>query len=170
MSMIVMVCISVISTGFVMHISGLSQPMPRWVKRLFLDIIPRFLCLSVYSDVDLEQFGELSHNQVDKNDLIENGVELNDAAEEIETSVGILQKESSSRVAERSKCLKDDKAKWRRLSIIIDRMLLYLFSLFTIFCTTYLSIRMISGSAKEYDDILQDLDENWSDGVRHIIS
>ncbi len=156
-SMIAIVCISVISTGFVMHISGLSQPMPRWIKRLFLDIIPRFLCLSVYSDVDPVQFEErlLDKTHEDKNDVTENGI--NDTASDNGISVGNINKGSF---------LEDDfKVKWRRLSIIIDRMLLYLFSLLTIVCTLYLSIQVTLGSGKEYDEILQDLDDNWPYGV-----
>ncbi len=143
--------------------------MPRWIKRLFLDIIPRFLCLSVYSDVDPVQFGEHHNKHEDKKGVIENGKQLNDTGEESEDngiSIGNSQKGSNSEVAELLQFMKNDKGKWRRLSIIIDRMVLYLFSLFTIISTTYLSIRVIDGSAKEYDDILQDLDENWPDGVQ----
>ena len=86
-----MVCLSVISTGFVMHISVLSHPMPRWIKRLFLDIIPRFLCLSIYSDVDSEQFKErpLYKTHEDKNDVVENEMELNDADKDNGISVGM---------------------------------------------------------------------------------
>ncbi|XP_072014874.1 neuronal acetylcholine receptor subunit alpha-9-like [Amphiura filiformis] len=34
--MIVMVCVSVIATGVVMRLSATSQPVPQWVKRVFL--------------------------------------------------------------------------------------------------------------------------------------
>ncbi len=162
-----MVCISVIATGFVMHISVLSHPMPRWIKRLFLDIIPRFLCLSVYSDVDLVGERVLDKTHEDNNGVIVNGIELNDAAEDNGTSVGSAPKASSSEVADLLQFLKDDnKFKWRRLSIIIDRMLLYLFTLFAIVCTTYFGVGVFIKSAEEYDMIFQDLDDNWPYGVQ----
>ncbi|XP_072014940.1 neuronal acetylcholine receptor subunit alpha-10-like [Amphiura filiformis] len=165
--MIAMVCISVISTGVVMHVSGISQPMPRWIKRLFLEIFPRLLCLSVYSfeapHIDAADICENQHNNDNANGKV-------DATNENEDSVGVEPK-TFNKTVELLRYIKDDidsknadtleHLQWRRVSIIIDRMLLYLFSMFTIVCTVYIGFQIITGSVGEYDDILYELEENW---------
>ncbi|XP_072014951.1 neuronal acetylcholine receptor subunit beta-3-like [Amphiura filiformis] len=168
--MIAMVCISVISTGFVMHVSGISQPMPRWIKRIFLEIVPRSMCLSVYSfqahHIDAADIFENQHNN--DNAVIANG-KVASTKENVD-SVGVEPK-TFNKTVELLRYIKEDidtkntatleHLQWRRVSIIIDRMLLYLFSTFTIVCTFYLAVQIVTGSMGEYDEILYELEEDW---------
>ncbi|XP_072014908.1 neuronal acetylcholine receptor subunit alpha-9-like [Amphiura filiformis] len=173
--MIAMVCISVVSTGVVMHVSGISQPMPRWMKRVFLEIIPRLLCLSTYSyqshvnlaaDFVSRSFPE--NHDANGHDILENG--------KVDTSTGNgdsvgQERQKSCETVELLKYMTDnimiknvetsEHLQWRRLSMIIDRLLLYLFSLFTIVCTFYLGVLIVQGSVDEYNDILNELETDW---------
>ena len=60
---------------------------------------------------------------------------------------------------------KDDnltQAQWKRLSVVIDRILLCVFTSVTVLCTIILCIQIIDGSRAEYDAILRELEEHWS--------
>ncbi|XP_072014930.1 acetylcholine receptor subunit beta-like [Amphiura filiformis] len=165
--MIAMVCISVISTGVVMHVSGISQPMPNWIRRLFLEMLPRFLCLPVYSFeapyIDAADVTENQHNNDNANGKV-------DATNENKDYVGVEPK-TFNKTVELLRYIKDDidtknaanleHLQWRRVSIIIDRLLLYLFTTFTIVCTFYIGVQIGVGSVGEYDEILYDLEEDW---------
>ncbi|XP_072021478.1 CHRNA7-FAM7A fusion protein-like [Amphiura filiformis] len=174
--MIAMVCCSVISTGFVMHVGGLSQPMPKWVKRFFLEIAPQTMCLSAYTNqnrvddmADVAKQPNLDNDHSDGNCALENR-KIDDCKEPVD-SVGHEQ-HTLNEVVELLEYIKKDidiknvesseHLQWRRVSIIIDRMLLYLFGLFTIVCTLYLSVLIVYGSVQEYNTILNDLEEDWS--------
>ena len=171
--MIAMVCVSVISTGIVMHISGISQPMPKWIKRIFLDIIPRCLCLSSGEPRDNEKREIIqvsSQRQDDNSDtvrIVNGSVKV---VKEVESSAEAG--EHHSETADLLRFMKLDidtknresvnQWQWKRLSIVIDRILLYLFTLFTVLCTLIICIQLITGSSIEFDKIEQELEEQWS--------
>ncbi|XP_072021495.1 uncharacterized protein [Amphiura filiformis] len=175
MCMISMVCCSVISTGVVVHLSAISQPMPKWVKRIFLEIIPRFLCLSTFSfqhhaqETDIENKTIFKNHYTNDRAIRQNG--MIDANEDNEDSVRRETKAFIEVVPELLKYIKEDidikngesaeHLQWQRVSIIIDRMLLYIFSLFTVICSLYLGVRIVHGSVEEYNDILKELEEDW---------
>ncbi|XP_072021489.1 neuronal acetylcholine receptor subunit alpha-6-like [Amphiura filiformis] len=173
--MIAMVCCSVISTGVVMHLSAISQPMPRWVKRIFLEKIPRFLCLSAFpfqnhtEGPDIQNIKSIVENHHTDNSAVLERRKV-DVSAESDDSVG-LEPKHFNEIVELVKYIKEDIVvknnenseyfQWRRVSIIIDRMLLYLFSVFTIICTLYLAILTVHGSVEEYKDILKELEKDW---------
>ncbi|XP_072021464.1 neuronal acetylcholine receptor subunit alpha-2-like [Amphiura filiformis] len=170
--MIAMVCISVLATGVVMHVSAISQPMPKWMKRLFLEIIPRVLCLSTYqSHINLATFTSKPISEIHDAEghvILENGK----VATSTDNGYSIGQeRQASCETVELLKYMKDntmikdietsEHLQWLRLSMIIDRILLYLFSVFTIVCTFYLGVLIVQGSVDEYNDILNELEEDW---------
>ena len=169
--MIAMVCVSVLSTGFVMHVSSLSQSMPRWVEHVFLEIIPRRLCLTTgpryYND--REEVMTVP-NQLQYDDVAKNGKETkmkNNQVEAPPDTPGFNEAIALLRSIKDNLDIrhKDDdltQLQWKRLSVVIDRILLCVFTLFTVLCTLILSIQIIDGSKAEYDAILRELDEQWS--------
>ena len=166
--MIAMVCVSVLSTGVVMHISGISQPMPRWIQRIFLDIIPRLLCLSPlsveYESVEaIESLRTRNHKD---SDVLKNGKENAKPTNAAESSFAFAKFEDHLHILKfikqdmiaKNKDIKEQLL-WKRLSKVVDRILLYLFTFFTVLCTLILSIQIIRGSEMEYDEILRELEE-----------
>ena len=142
--------------------------MPRWIQRVFLDIIPRFLCLSPrsleYTSVEGIQLTN-TQNHVDS-DILKNGKENakpNNVAEssfefvKFEEQVHILRFMKEDMIAKNKET--KEQLQWKRLSKVVDRILLYLFTLFTVLCTLILSIQIIRGSKMEYDEILRELEE-----------
>ncbi|XP_072014971.1 neuronal acetylcholine receptor subunit beta-2-like isoform X2 [Amphiura filiformis] len=172
--MITMVCCSVISTGVVMHLSAISQPMPTWVKRIFLEKVPRFLCLTTFSfgkdaeGEDMENKSIFENHDTNDRAILEDGKV--DVSTEGKDSVG-REPKSFNDFVELVKYIKEeiaikndensDHILWQRVSVIIDRMLLYLFSLFSFICTLYLGVLIAHGSEAEYNDILNELEEDW---------
>ncbi|XP_072051148.1 neuronal acetylcholine receptor subunit alpha-9-like [Amphiura filiformis] len=172
--MIVMVCASVFTTGIVMHVSALSQPVPRWVKRVFLQFLPRILCLTSgpleddfcvtvhpTNTIQNSNAQELSHENGMSKQEITTGIisnttktlkELQDALENLRSVMMELTNKNAHNV---------EHMQWRRVSIIVDRLLLNIFGLFMIVCTIYLTIEIVIGSEEEYDAVKRDLEENW---------
>ena len=162
-----------------MHIGDLSQPMPRWVHRVFLEIISRILCLTStkasYSNGDSDKTNiiqnGLSQNQ---NPLGSNSVETEQKLKETPETNTEASPDSLAQIHEAIALLRSIKAdmdakdaenaehlQWRQLSIVLDRILLYLFTSFTLLCTLILCIQIIRGSANKYDETLRELDELW---------
>ena len=52
-------------------------------------------------------------------------------------------------------------AQWRRVSIIVDRLLLYIFSTFGIVCTLYMTTEIVFGSSNDYDSQLKEFEREW---------
>ena len=198
--MIVMVCVSVIATGFVMHLSAISQPMPLWVERVFLQIIPCILCISPgpFSDENSEPLirnsslhnhqplnrsssmhnqqphfrGSSLHNRhAAEMEALENGVQKvnhNGVSKDYGTETVSGNKQQSEdifRFLMNDVKIKNDFAfehtQWRRVSIVVDRLLLAIFSIFIVLCTLLLSIQIVTGSEESFDDIKRNLAENW---------
>ncbi|XP_072023061.1 neuronal acetylcholine receptor subunit alpha-9-like [Amphiura filiformis] len=169
--MIVMVCVSVIATGIVMHVSALSQPVPRWVKCVFLHFLPRVLCLSPdtieeNSDGTKTFLIENPNSRVS----IENGVEELRANQVLSvvtdnnitsTLIERLDKLDMKLDLANRNAQTFEQMQWRRVSIIVDRLLFNTFSLFMIVCTVYITLEVVIGSEEEYDAVKRDLEENW---------
>ncbi|XP_072041536.1 neuronal acetylcholine receptor subunit alpha-3-like [Amphiura filiformis] len=176
--MIVMVCVSVIATGIVMHVSALSQPVPRWVKLVFLHFLPRVLCLS--PDPIENTLDGTKHFQIENpnsSESIESCVEdlhanhANQVSSKVTdnniTSIMNMMKE----ILETLRFMKTnltnrneqtlEQMQWRRVSIIVDRLLLNIFSLYMIVCTVYITVEILIGSEEEYEAVKLDLEENW---------
>ncbi|XP_072023062.1 neuronal acetylcholine receptor subunit alpha-10-like [Amphiura filiformis] len=167
--MIVMVCVSVIATGIVMHMSALSQPVPRWVKRVFLHFLPRVLCLSPDANEDSSD-GTKTFQIANPNsrESIESSVEelhANSANQVSSTSVFEERLDKLENIVKMNLANRNgqtfEKMQWRRVSIIADRLLLNTFSLFMIVCTVYITLEVVIGSEEEYDAVKRDLEENW---------
>ena len=154
-----MVCISVLLTGIVMHISSLQQPMPKWIRRVFLEILPPILCLSNLINME-KNMGIIENEQIDGGDETGDLIDEKQPSSENDVIVKLLEyiREDIQRKTHDSL----QNLQWRRLSVIIDRIFLILFTAFVMACTIYLTLDIVSGSQKEYDDILDDLEENWS--------
>ena len=161
--MISMVCASVISTGCVMHMSCISRPMPRWVLRVFLDAIPRFICLKIESN-DAEQ-GEVLHSSNQQNHANPSGEEnaksTNDCSDlgknhEVIKLLRFIKEDTDTKNKEA-----ENQMQWKCVSKVVDRILLYLFTLFTLLCTLILCIQIINGSQIEYAEILRELQTFW---------
>ena len=52
-------------------------------------------------------------------------------------------------------------AQWRRVSIVVDRLLLYIFSTFGIVCTIYMTTEIVVGSSNDYDSQLKEFEREW---------
>ena len=160
--MIAMVCVSVLSTGVVMHMSSISQPMPRWVEHVFLDIIPRFLFLSVQSRAIEGVKVSKSSNQDDNDEAnTKTDKEIQDCSDlvkyhELNSFLKFIKADMDTKRKE-----DEDHMQWKLLSKVVDRILLYLFTLFTVLCTLIISIQIITGSEMEYDEILRELGNYW---------
>ena len=194
--MIVMVCLSVIATGFVMHLSAISQPMPRWVERVFLQMIPCLLCISpgpftdensepltrssslhnqrqssLYKQPPLFRGSSLHNRHASERESLENGVKKvnhNGFSKEHEAeteSESMQQSDDTLRFLMSDVKIKNDIAfehtQWRRVSIVVDRLLLAIFSIYIVLCTILLTIKIITGSEEHFDDIKRNLAENW---------
>ena len=166
MCMIVMMCASVIATALVIHLSANSKPIPRWVNHIFLEIVPRMICYTDGSrEVDdtvsriadgpsphEEENNEMeksdgSHTESDQaNEESKNDSDLSKEHREISV---ILQR--LKRDLEEKNSSSYQQHQWRRVSIIIDRLLLYIFSVFTTVCTGLIMSLLIVGSAKDFD-------------------
>ena len=152
--MIVMVCVSVIATGFVMHLSATTQQMPRWVEQVFLEMIPCLLCL---------QPGPLANGN---GEPLMRRSSLNNQEVGVETISGnIKDAEDILSFLKHELKIKNSQAfqqmQWRRVSMVIDRLLLVIFIIFIILCTLLLTIEIITGSEERFDDIKLTLAENW---------
>ena len=162
--MIAMVCVSVFSTGVIIHLSDISRPMPRWVKRVFLDTIPRFLFLSVQShDIEYVDVNK-SSNQRSREDSVKSGEENttgnNECSELVELREAIELLRYIKADMDTKKQQAEDHMQWKRLSKVVDRILLYLFTLFTVLCTLIISMQIIRGSEMDYEGILRELEEH----------
>ena len=163
--MIAMVCVSVISTGFVMHISGISQPMPKWIKRVFLDIIPRCLCLSPGEPRDHGGEKVTSQWYCEGSDGKENmnSCERKESCTEFEKyndSVDLLRFMTEDISGKNKQII--EHLQWRRLAIVVDRVLLYLFTLFVVLSTASLFVQIVNGGRMDHDEIMRKLDdEEW---------
>ena len=150
--MIVMVCVSVIATGFVMHLSATPQPMPRWVEQVFLEMIPRLLCLKSGPLAD-----ENSEPLMRRSSLNNQQVET--------VSGNITDVEDTFAFLERDVKIKNSQAfeqmQWRRVSMVVDRLLLVISIIFIILCTLLITIEIITGSEERFDEIKGTLAENW---------
>ena len=185
--MIVMVCVSVIATVLMIHLSAISQPVPPWVNTLFLRIIPRLIFLSVgpganrittrglhsnheeecvkSDDVDAIQNGTI-HENGRANHLSSNLVtckELQDIASAL-NSLKTLDQDISSTLSylkaniERKNAHRLEHAQWRRVAINVDRLLLYTFSSFTVACNIYFTVHIVLGSDEDYDKELAEFE------------
>ena len=158
-----MVCVSVFSTGVVMHLSDISRPMPRWVKRVFLDTIPWFLFLSLQSHDIVHVELNKSSNPRNRGDSIQSGEEnargniTSSDLVELREAIELLRYIKADMDTKKQEA--EDHMQWKRLSKVVDRILLYLFTLFTVLCTLILSIQIIRGSEMDYEEILRELEE-----------
>ena len=175
--MIVMVCASVIATVLVIHLSAISQPVPSWVNTLFLRIIPRLIFLSVGPGADRITTRGLHSNheeecvksdvESDDIDAIQNEnhrssnlvicKELQDIASAL-NSLKRLDQDISRKNEQRL-----EHVQWRRVAIIVDRLLLYTFSLFTVACNIYFAMHIVLGSDKNYDKELAEFEAEMVD-------
>ena len=159
-----MVCASVISTGCVMHMSCISRPMPRWVQRVFLDAIPLFICLKVQSN-DAEQ-GEVLQSPNQQNHVNSSGEEkakpTNDCSDLVENHEVIKLLRFIKEDTDTKNKEAEDQMQWKCVSKVVDRILLYLFTLFTLLCTLILCIQIINSSQMDYSEILRELQTFWT--------
>ena len=150
--MIVMVGVSVIATGIVMHLSATSQPMPRWVEHVFLEMIPCLICISsgpVGNSGPLIRSSSLNNQQPEAETVSENINHVEDTLCFLKHDVKVKNSQAFAHM------------QWRRLSMIVDRLLLAIFSIFIILCTLLLTIKIITGSEERFDEIKNTLAENW---------
>ncbi|XP_072014246.1 neuronal acetylcholine receptor subunit alpha-10-like [Amphiura filiformis] len=179
--MIVMVCASVITTGIVMHVSALSQPVPRWVKRVFLHFLTRILCLSAgplegdigepvipttiipnsnARELPIENGNVKGHtNGINKQHTTATTSNTYTASKELEDGLETLRFMKLDLTNKNAH--KFEHMQWQRVSIILDRLFLNIFSVFMIVCTIYLAMEIVIGTEEEYDAIKRDLEENW---------
>ena len=163
MCMITMVCVSVFSTGVVMHLGDIKRPMPRWVKCVFLVTIPRFLFLSVQSHDIVHVELNKSSNQRNRENSVQSGEENatgnNTCSDlvELREAIALLRYIKADMDTKNQEA--EDHMQWKRLSRVVDRILLYLFTLFTVLCTLILSIQIIRGSEMDHEEILRELEE-----------
>lgn len=155
-----MVCASVVSTGCVMHMSCISRPMPRWFQRVFLETLPQFLCFKIQL-ID-EEHGELLPSSNKQNHEYSSGEESSKSTKdcsdigdnnEVVKLLTFIKKDTDAKNKEA-----EDQMQWKYASKVVDRILLYLFTLFTVLCTLILCIQIINGSQMEYDEILRELE------------
>ena len=52
---------------------------------------------------------------------------------------------------------------WRRVAIIVDRLFLYTFSLFTVACNIYFAVHILLGSDENYDKELAEFEAEMVD-------
>ena len=149
-----MVCVSVIATGIVMHLSAISQPIPRWVEHVFLEMIPCLICLQPgpFKDENSEPLIRSSslNNQQPGTDSVSGNIKH---AEDTLCFLKHDLKVKNSQAFEH--------VQWRRVSMVCDRLLLAIFSIFIILCTILLTIEIITGSEERFDEIKRNLAENW---------
>ena len=183
--MIVMVCVSVIATVLVIHLSAISQPVPPWVNTLFLRIIPRLMLLSVEpgentntgapavvwanhgSNESADDKSHVKHIEATTNGMVMNQKMIPDANHAPQQNPG---KELQSMACalnflkadtERKNADSLEAAQWRRVSIIVDRLLLYIFSTFGVVCTIYMTTEIVFGSNNDYDSQLKEFEREW---------
>ena len=149
--------------------------MPKLIKRVFLDIIPRYLCLSSGKPGDrgMKEIIQVPNQRQDENSdpvgIVNGSVEV---LKEVESSAEAGEHHSETNgllrfmtvdIDTKNTCRESlNQWQWKRLSIVIDRILLYLFTLFTALCTLIICIQLITGSRIEYDKIECEFDELWS--------
>ena len=174
--MIVMVCASVIATVLVIHLSAISQPVPPWVNTLFLKIIPRLMCLSVEpgpATVLANRGKEYIDEQSKHLGAAQNGIMIN-ANQKSDPEVYPPHQNSSKDLqelvsafnylkadTERKNAESLEQAQWRRVSIVVDRILLYIFSIFAIVCTVFLTTQVVVGSSNDYKREMREFEEEW---------
>ncbi|XP_072042662.1 neuronal acetylcholine receptor subunit alpha-5-like [Amphiura filiformis] len=136
LSMIAIVSVSVVGTIFVIHINGIShRPVPGWVDWLFLQKLPRLVCL--------------------------NGI--NTSRHHFETKPADTESEKlpSTSFDDQMEEENQNRHDWKLVSLVVDRYLMVVFSMVTVVITVTIFVIIVIGSQREFENEMEILNNSW---------
>ncbi|XP_072030668.1 neuronal acetylcholine receptor subunit beta-4-like [Amphiura filiformis] len=177
--MIVMVCLSVVATALVIHCKYTSRPVPKRVKQLFLEVLPKYVglkylqrdskCIRRDSEIPLAtstQCGTdttsnllVKSESTSKIEEYKNGdtvgtirdIRRGISSPELKEINGKLQKLHflMNDIIDRRA---DDNIRcdWNKISAVIDRFLMYIFIAFALLSTSIIMFEILYGSRRDY--------------------
>ncbi|XP_072024582.1 neuronal acetylcholine receptor subunit alpha-9-like [Amphiura filiformis] len=153
LAMITMVCVSVVTTVFVLHVSSKSGSVPYWAQLLFLRYLARFTCMyheeydHSSSNLKLRDSStvEISFKLLnadnkpdaegipDKNDVNQNGCQIPTAMAD---DLHFMRNDLEDKIME-----ENTTSQWKHIGRIVDRCLLVVFLVYTTMTSLILIIR-----------------------------
>ncbi|XP_072025924.1 neuronal acetylcholine receptor subunit alpha-10-like isoform X2 [Amphiura filiformis] len=176
LTMIVVVCVSVVSTVFIIHVSHNERPVPPWVRWLFLRVLRACVCINSVppSSHFVKKHEEKAIDICEKEALNVNnhtgGIDDNDR-NDISVSLRVFHDENRDRdrffcseladIRDSVEYLRRDlqernhqgalRGEWKQVVAVMDRCLLLFFFVFTVVCTSVLMVKVVIDSAAEFE-------------------
>ena len=176
LTMIIVVCVSVVSTVFVIHVSYNDRPVPPWVRWLFLQVLRSCVCMSSVppSSYFVRKREEKALDIGEKEALnINNHTNVNEDNDRNDISVSLRVFHDENRDRDKFFCreladiresvdyLRKDlqdrnrqekiREEWKQVVAVVDRCLLIFFFIFTVVCTSVLMAKVLVDSAAEFE-------------------